>query len=144
MNDTTKLALSKLLTKLPDIPVGKTEVDEIVTLHIKGTLTRGKDCEYTPTAEIPLKSTLALLLARMGFQRDAAIELLVGAMTDAINAEDKGENFIAEKLTDIDVAMERVQKITANLPKKIRKGALTVKGTLSEIVQNVHGEKLSV
>lgn len=144
MNDVTKLALSKLLTKLPDIPVGKTEVDETVTLHIKCILNRGEDVEYTPTAEIPLKSTLALLLARMGFQREHAMNLLVGAMTDAINGETSAEKSVLENLVDIDAAMERVQKITAALPKKTRKGALTIKGTLSEIVQNIHGQKLTV
>lgn len=134
MHDVLHVAIAKLLKETPDLPVGTVTVDETVTLKVKATIKRNKDGEYTPTVSIPLKATLALLLAKMGFQRDRAAELLVEAMTEALNEDRLGEETISERLADIDTAMERVQAITAALPKETRKGAVTVKGSV-EVVQ---------
>jgi len=134
MHDILHVAIAKLLKDTPDVPVGTVTVDETVTLKVKATIKRNKDGEYTPTVSIPLKATLALLLAKMGFQRDRAAELLVEAMTEALNEDRLGEETISERLADIDTAMERVQAITAALPKETRKGAVTVKGSV-EVVQ---------
>lgn len=134
MHDILHVAIAKLLKDTPDLPVGTVEVDETVTLKVKATIKRNADHDYTPTVAIPLKATLALLLAKMGFQRDNAAALLVEAMTEALNEERLGEETISERLADVDAAMARVQAITAALPKENRKGATTVKGSV-EVVQ---------
>lgn len=133
MHDILHVAIAKLLKDTPDLPVGTVEVDETVTLKVKATIRRNKDGEYTPTVSIPLKATLALLLAKMGFQRERAAELLVDAMTEALNEDRLGEETITARLADVDTAMERVQEITAALPKETRKGAVTVKGSVEVI-----------
>jgi len=125
--------LGKLLKDTPDVPVGVVEVDETVTLHVKATIRRNQDGEYTPTVSIPLKATLALLLAKMGFQRERAAELLVDAMTEALNEGLLGEETVLARLADVDAAMARVTAITAALPKETRKGAVTVKGSVEVI-----------
>jgi len=135
MNDLIQVAIAKLLAKdTPDLPVGQVTVDEVVTLHVKATVKRNRDGEYTPTVSIPLKATLALLLARMGFQRERASELLVEAMRDALNGDRLGEDTISERMADVDAAMARVTAITSALPKETRKGAVTVKGSV-EVVE---------
>ena len=133
MHDLLHVALGKLLKDTPDVPVGVVEVDETVTLHVKATIRRNQDGEYTPTVSIPLKATLALLLAKMGFQRERAAELLVDAMTEALNEGLLGEETVTARLADVDAAMARVQAITAALPKETRKGAVTVKGSVEVI-----------
>jgi len=133
MHDLLHVALGKLLKDTPDVPVGVVEVDETVTLHVKATIRRNQDGEYTPTVSIPLKATLALLLAKMGFQRERAAELLVDAMTEALNEGLLGEETVLARLADVDAAMARVTAITAALPKETRKGAVTVKGSVEVI-----------
>ena len=138
MHDTLHIALAKLLEKQAkadriDVPVGTSEVDETVTIHVKAKIKRLADQNYTPTISIPLKATLALLLAKMGFQRERAAELLVEAMTEALNENRLGEETIVARLADVDTAMERVQEITAALPKDTRKGATSVTGTIETV-----------
>jgi hypothetical protein len=141
MHDILHIAVAKLLEKQIkarniDVPVGTVTVDETVTIHVKATVKRLADQEYTPTISIPLKATVALLLAKMGFQRDRAADLLVEAMTEALNDDVLGSEAIAARLADVDTAMERVTAITAALPKDKRKGATSVVGTI-ETVEDV-------
>jgi len=139
MNDLLHVAIAKLLKDTPDLPVGQVTVDETVTLHVKATIKRNQDGEYTPTISIPLKATMALLLAKMGFQRERAAELLIEAMTEALSGERLGEDAISERMADVDAAMARVTAITDALPKAVRKGATTVKGSV-EVVEVVEPE----
>ena len=139
MNDVIQTALVKLLGKdLAVLTPGTTEINEVITLHVQGTLRRGEDSYYTPTVSIPLKATLALLLSRMGFQREKAGEILVQCMTEALALTDdnksKSSEIMEALLANVDDAMARVSQITGALPKQIRAGAVTVKGTV-EVVQ---------
>jgi len=139
MNDLIHVAIAKLLKETPDLPVGQVTVDEVVTLKVKADIRRGEDVEYTPTVSIPLKATMALLLARMGFQREMASALLVDAMSEALNGVRLGEDAICDRLADVDAAMARVTELTKALPKAVRKGAVTVKGTV-EVVPVLEAE----
>ena len=135
MNDLVQVAVAKLVAKnLPDVPVGRSVIDETITLRVQATLNRGEDYTTPPTVSIPLKATLALMLAKMGFQREAASELLVEAMQEALAAETLGADSIKARMKDVDAAMARVQAITAALPPEPRKGRLDVRGTV-EVVE---------
>lgn len=136
LHDVAHVALARLLKDQPDLPVGTVEVDETITLRVKATVRRGEDHEYVPTVSIPLKATVALLLAKMGFQRDQASAMLVEAMTEALNADTLGSEAVAAHLADVDLAMARVTAITNALPPQTRKGATTVRGTV-EVVEPV-------
>lgn len=135
MNPATKIALEKLLGKEKTVILpGAYAIDEEVTLRLRAVVKRSADTEYTPTADIPLKTTLAFLLARMGFQRETAANLLVEAMKDALNAETSGDEKIEALLGDVDAAMARVSAMTAALPKKTRAGQTRVEGTVEVVV----------
>ena len=136
LNDVLHVSLAKMLKDTPDLPVGTVEVDETVTLKVKATIKRSKDTKYTPTVAIPLKSCLALLLAKMGFQREHASKILIDAMTEALDGNKMGEETIVAYLADVDQAMERVQAITAALPKETRKGAMKVEGIIEVVDLN--------
>lgn len=119
------VAAAKGLEKMVEaVPVGTHLVDEVVTIHVRGTVTKSKDTEYTPTAEIPLKAALALLLEKSGVTGPRAMDLLVEAL---VEATDKSKvEAIGERMKNIDVAMAAVQKTLGELPKKTRAGATRV------------------
>ena len=99
-------AIARLLEKQNiSVPVGKFKVDHTVTIRVNATVTRLADQEYTPTIAIPLKATLALLLVKMGFQREHASALLVEAMTEALNAGTLGSEAIEDRIADVDEAV---------------------------------------
>ena len=113
----------KFATKAGKVEVGTHEVDTVVTLRIKGTITKKPDTEKTPTVSIPLKATLALALQKAGIQRDNIARILTEAMTEAINMDEQGEARIADQLADVEEAMARVEAITHDLPKTPVAGA---------------------
>ncbi len=128
-------AAAKTAKKL-DLSEGVYDVDETMTIRVQGRIKKGADEDYTPTADIPLKAALALLLEKSGVTRDAATAMLVEAMTEALEAGEKAESAVKERLTDIDAAMARVQAAAARLPDKTRKGKTTCKVTL-EVLEGV-------
>lgn len=85
--------------------------------RIKGTITQHEDYERAPTGSIPLIATLAFCLRRMGAQRDLAEKVLVGAMTEALEAEVDGAKCI-EEIKWVSETIARVKKnVIAKLPK---------------------------
>ena len=134
LNDLVLTVLGKLASKASELAPGTYKVDQTVTIRVTGTVTKGQPVTYTPTNAVPLKATLAFMLARMGFQREAAADLLAAAMTDAINAGEGGNEAVSGLMEDVDRCMERVEAITAALPPKTRKGATTVKEALVQLI----------
>ena len=130
MNAVTAIALSKAAAdaaKGASLTPGEYAIDDIFTVRIVGTVRKGEDVEYTPTTSIPLKEALALALHYAGCTRDRAQQVIVKAMTAALNGEAES---IKDALPDVDAAMEYVQGITEALPKKTRAGAVTAKLSL--------------
>ena len=105
---------------------GRHTVDATVTLKVTGEVVKGEDVPYTPTVDIPLLPTLALVMEKAGFQRERAKSLLVEAMTEALANGEKGAGAVAERVKDIEVAMAHVREVTAALPQKVRTGATKV------------------
>lgn len=129
MNDLLKIALAKKLTKDTKalrLAPGVHDIDTTLAVRIKGQVTKGADVNYTPTVDIPLIPTLALVLEKAGFMRERAKELLIEAMTEALELGEKGEDFVAEKTKDVDAAIQHVSDITSQLPKKTKQGATKV------------------
>lgn len=108
--------------------------------QVSGTLTIGEDEEYTPTVAIPLKTTLALFIRRMGITREHAIEALKSAMTDALRANDdlegKNDRILAELSESeeiVDETMNMVNEMIGELPTKVRKGKVLSDLTVSDV-----------
>lgn len=137
MNPITTLAVSKVIKEKEEknacgeLLPGEHTVDAVV--RITGTIKVGEDESYTPTVDVPLKSTIAFLFKRMGFQRDAAAAMLRDAMTDALNAGEKGAETIAALDADVEAAKEMVTAMLGDLPKKVRKGKVTTKLSVKTI-----------
>jgi hypothetical protein len=112
---------------------GSHEIDETLTVRVKGVLKKGEDTTYTPTADIPLKAALALVLEKAGVVGDAAANMLVEAMTEALEADADKNDALAARMKDVDKAMTRVKEAAEALPAKNRKGPVTGKIALEVI-----------
>lgn len=136
MNDILAVALADKLekdTKKVKLAPGRYDIDETVTLHITGTLTKGKDTDYTPTVKVPMLTTMALILEKAGFQRENAKILLIDAMREAMKSGTEANPVVAERVKDIEEAMTHVREVTDSLPRVPRQGATTVKVTVEEL-----------
>ena len=137
MDALTTIALAKALTKqAADMVVGAGDyvIDRVLTIKVQGTVKKLTDVQYTPTVDIPMLPTMALLLQRMGVQREKAKEILVEVMTEALNENVQASELMAERVRDIETAMQHVVDVTSSLPKKTRAGATKVDLTIEEAV----------
>jgi hypothetical protein len=103
------------------------------TVHVSGKVSIGKDAEKTPTVSIPLKETLALFIQYSGVTRDAAIDVLRRAMTDALKNDTKGRGAIAELDIVNPVFEEVVENFLKELPKVPQKGPVDCKRLQVEV-----------
>ena len=136
MNDVIAVALAKALEKNAKpikLAAGEYAVDQTITLKVTGTVKKGEDHEYTPTVDIPLLATMALLLEKSGFQRERSKALLIEAMQEALAANVEADELVAERLKDIEAAMVHVREVTEALPKKIRNGMTNVGITIVDV-----------
>jgi hypothetical protein len=101
-------------------------IDTEISLHLVGNLKIGEDSMYTPTTSIPWKETLALFVRHCGITREAALNTLQKAMTEALAEDTSAEDLLAS-MADLKDAETKVQKTLEKLPKQIKKGAITGK-----------------
>lgn len=105
------------------------------TVNIKGTLTVGEDYMTTPTANIPILPVLGLLIQRMGFQREKAMQIIVDAINESIDNKDSTVKMNLENdVKEIEKAIEVVKKgITEKLTKVKANGKVTTKLTTTQL-----------
>lgn len=135
MDNAVIVALAKWFKNAAEnivLPVGVHPIDTELTLTVKGAVEKFEDQQYTPTVDIPLLPTLALLLEKAGFQRERAKELLIDAMTDALNNGVEANEDIEDRIKDVHAAMQHVRQVTQALPKKTRSGRTTVAVAVTE------------
>ena len=150
MQDLSIVALANALDKLskplkPNLTPGTHKVDETITVRITGTITKGEDVEYTPTAEIPILPVLAILIEKSGAVGMNLANMIQEAMTEALlygkdRENDEGERLpnqtsrqaIEARLKDLTATMERVRRVTGELPLKTKSGGTRCKVTIEE------------
>ena len=139
MLDTTLLAISdwagenekQIKTNLTQ---GVHDIDEVVTLHVKGIVTRFANGERTPTCSIPLKLTLALMLGKGREEDKARFEsMLVEAMTEALAKEKTADTEFKEQIKHFDEVELRVKQLLGELPKVPCNGKTVVKAFVTEV-----------
>lgn len=132
MNDAILTAIAKSLKTAPLLP-GTHEVHGRVTFQVDGVVIKGQDVDYTPTVDIPLLTTMALLLEKSGITREHSKRLLIESMQEAIVFGQQGAETVSERVKDIEAAMEQVREVTDALPKKTRTGATKVQATVKVV-----------
>jgi len=114
---------------------GKHHVDDVLTVRIFGTVEKRPDTAASPTVSIPLIPTLALFWEKSGITRDAALNLLREAITEAIELNGSTDGKIAERMNDVQKAVEAIRKdLLAKLPKSPRAGSVITKNISVEVV----------
>lgn len=128
------IAAEKLFAKVKTpVSVGTHQVDQVLTVRIKGEVKKFPDETYTPTVSVPLKSVVAVLLHLCGFQREKAVDTLTQAIGMALNLGKDTSDEVTKLLKDVDDCMKRVEDMTSTLPPQQRAGKTTVKGELEII-----------
>ena len=128
------IAAEKLFAKVKTpVSVGTHQVDQVLTVRIKGEVKKFPDETYTPTVSVPLKSVVAVLLHLCGFQREKAVDTLTQAIGMALNLGKDTSDEVTKLLKDVDDCMKRVEDMTSTLPPQHRVGRCSVKGELEII-----------
>ena len=134
MNPEIAIALTKLpadKTARENLSPGTYPID--ATIRVKGQIKVGEDYSRTPTASIPLLPTMALLIKRMGFQRDKALALLTECVTEALQSGEKVEDMLESAIPGLADALKRVQDTMSALPTVSVKGPVTAKLTVEYV-----------
>jgi hypothetical protein len=145
MDNVLTVAIAKHFGKLEkDITLhqGEFHIDTVVTLEIKGSVKKGQGSDATPTVEIPLIATMALLMKKMGFQREKAAEILRECMIESLQMKENPKpddktsaELIAERIADAEAAIAFVKEsVLARLPKTSKAGPTNVKVVVKELV----------
>jgi len=91
-----------------------------------GELRVGTDTDKASTCSIPLLPTLALMIKRMGFQRDKALEVLTEVMTQALNLDKDATKALLAETGVADAEKFLKEEVIAKLPRTPVKGAVKV------------------
>ncbi len=111
-----------------DLEPGTHYVDEVITIHVQGTVTKQSDKMVAPTCSIPLIPTLALFFAKSGIAGDHAIRTLREALTEALSNGKNMDQEIEARMKDVESAIQAVKDdLIAKLPKQPRKGSVSTK-----------------
>lgn len=102
------------------------------TVRVHGAITIDPDTTQAPTCRIPLLATLALACERMGFQREGLRDILVEAMTSAIEMQQAPSGVLADYIREAEEAESFVRKAVEELPRVPRKGAVRAALTVTE------------
>ncbi len=110
---------------------GTYPIDEVITIHVGGQVTVSEDSDKTPTCSLPLLASLALLLKRMGVQREGALVLLREVMIEALEMG-KDARVLLEKESGVKEGVEAIRTIVlGSLPRSPVKGAVKVAAQVS-------------
>lgn len=104
------------------IAPGKYQVD--ARIHVVGEIQINADTQKTPTSSTPWLTAMAVLVRRCGFQRDAAIKLIMDSVNEAVTLDkDAAEALMLN--TGVKQAKDALAQEYAKLPKTPVRGAVS-------------------
>ena len=139
MIDNIKGLLAKVLKdEEVDLAVGRHHIDEVLIVHVQGSVEKHDDQLAAPTVSIPLVTTLALFWERAGIEKERAMTLLREAISEAM-AEGLDENAqIKARIDDVNAAISAVRKeLIDKLPKMRRSGKVVTKDLIVTVMPQV-------
>lgn len=129
MENNVMFAISKLIGAKDNFKVGSHNVKGIVTLEVDAVISRAADSTAKPTSHILCKKTIGQFLARMGATQNAALDALEATWEALLTGETLE---IDPKMQDrLDIALAKFERMTDKLPKSVKKGSTTVRGSLN-------------
>ena len=104
------------------LPAGLHHVDEVLTVHVRGTVSKAADGEYAPPVEVPLVELLAAALKKAGCNREEARAAIDAALPLVLGGWKPGN---PDRIRDAEDAIEAFKSSRkADQPKKARAGAV--------------------
>lgn len=129
--------------ELLDLEPGTHYMDDVLTIHVSGTVVKQNDGMVAPTTSLPLITILALFWEKSGIARDHALQLLREAVTEAMESGKSNTERIEARMKDVEAAVKAVkQDLIAKLPKVKRSGRVVTKDLDIEVLP-VHEEELA-
>lgn len=118
-----------------ELDAGDHYFDEVLTIHVSGTVTKHADQMTAPTTSLPLIPILAFFWQKCGVSRDHALRMLREAILEAMeNGKSKDER-IEARIKDVEKAVEAVKEdLIAKLPKVKRNGRVVTKDLRVEVL----------
>lgn len=129
MHDTIKGLLAKAWKdEEVDLAVGRHHFDEVLLVHVQGSVEKFDDQLAAPTVSIPLVATLALFWEKCGIAKEQAMTLLREAITEAMSEGVDENALIKANIDDVTAAINAVRKeLIDKLPKMRRSGKVVTK-----------------
>jgi hypothetical protein len=128
------LSTKKVKGVIEDLVPNETEAKVDCTVRFTGTLKRGKEHKRKPTSRALRKVTLALLVRRMGIQREAALKLLAEVLKEAQELPEDAEAKLLEEHPEVGEAFERLDEFIAGLEPVDAQGRVTLQHTHVELI----------
>lgn len=111
-----------------DLAVGRHHFDEVLLVHVQGSVEKFDDQLAAPTVSIPLVATLALFWEKAGIAKEQAMTLLREAITEAMDDGVNENDQIKARIDDVNAAINAVRKqLIDKLPKMHRSGKVVTK-----------------
>lgn len=140
---TYALAIQQAVKKGLDAAVARQETSPGVYRNIQVDLSIqvdemrvAPDTDRAPTSSIPWTSVAALLLKRMGCQRDEALDILKDVMTQALDLGKDPQKQLLEEFDIQEMEKRLKDEVIAKLPRVPTKGAVTVKPDAVHVTVN--------
>lgn len=119
LNNVELLALSKsvkdTLTKSMSESTAPGTYPVDFTVHVTGTVQKGQDTTKVPTSRIPTLAALAVMVQRLGVQRERAVSILMDCVKQAIELDGDAEEALLEK-SGVREMEARLKQELAKLP----------------------------
>ena len=123
---------------------GRYDFDEVVTLHVSGSVRKEADTQSSPTVSIPLIATLALFWEKSGITQDHALRMLKEAISEALTAGKNTSAEIEARMKHVEKAIQTVkQDLLDELPKVKRSGRLVTKDLRVQVVENAQDKPMA-
>lgn len=111
-----------------DLPVGRHEVNETLIVRVRGMVEKHDSQMICPTISIPIIPVLAFFWEKVGLERDAAMNMLREAITEAMKDGHKEDASVLKRMEDVEKAIKAVKTdLISTLPKMHRAGRLDTK-----------------
>lgn len=118
-----------------DLSVGRHEIDETLLVRVTGHVEKHEGQMIAPTVSIPLVSVLAFFWEKAGIERDAAMDMLREAITEAMQENRKEDTAVQKRIEDVNAAIKAVKTdLIAQLPKMPRAGKLDTKNLSIDVL----------
>jgi hypothetical protein len=117
-----KAAKKELKSRGKVLSAGEYCLDEVVTLHLQGTIKKQEEEEFTPTVYVPPKVLMALAFFKLGIMREHVRGIIEESMSLALSEEYATDSTMAEYISDFDGFYGMVEELLASLPKAVRDG----------------------